>query len=231
MFSLHRGAKVPFRKQTFKHRDHQIYCKGQDTSAGEPTLEEPAAAAGEEPAAAAGEGDPAAPGEGPYDCAIPGTIILKYGDVVYYEIEVSRGTASWKVLRRYSEFFPLREQLEKGGIVVTDFPRRHLFGSNTDGVVAGRKMKLLDFVKCFVLSNDQNSACRAFLELDQYQLMIQTLEGAYAMVKQADGSGARVVRGLVTLCFVSLVWHLLRMQLCGAGCSAVVICGAEAAAG
>jgi hypothetical protein len=56
VFSLHRGAKVPLRKQTIKHRDHQIYGKGRATAAGEPTLEE---AAGEEPAAAAGE-EPAA---------------------------------------------------------------------------------------------------------------------------------------------------------------------------
>ena len=31
VFSLHRGAKVPLRKQTIKHRDHQIYGKGRDT--------------------------------------------------------------------------------------------------------------------------------------------------------------------------------------------------------
>ena len=66
---------------------------------------------------------------------------------------------------------------------------------------------------------------------EEVSQLTQTLEGAYAMVKEADGSGAGVVRGLATLCFVSLVWHLLRMQLCGAGCSAVIVCGAEAAAG
>ena len=44
VFSLHRGAKVPLRKQTIKHRDHQIYGKGRDAA--------PEAAAGE---AAAGE--------------------------------------------------------------------------------------------------------------------------------------------------------------------------------
>ena len=32
VFSLHRGAKVPLRKQTIKHRDHQIYGKGRDAA-------------------------------------------------------------------------------------------------------------------------------------------------------------------------------------------------------
>ena len=40
VFSLHRGAKVPLRKQTIKHRDHQIYGKGRDAA--------PEAAAGNE---------------------------------------------------------------------------------------------------------------------------------------------------------------------------------------
>jgi len=44
VFSLHRGAKVPLRKQTIKHRDHQIYGKGRDTV--------PEAAAGEQVPAA-----------------------------------------------------------------------------------------------------------------------------------------------------------------------------------
>jgi hypothetical protein len=43
VFSLHRGAKVPLRKQTIKHRDHQIYGKGRNTV--------PEAAAGEQVAA------------------------------------------------------------------------------------------------------------------------------------------------------------------------------------
>ena len=32
VFSLHRGAKVPLRTQTIKHRDHQIYGKGRDAA-------------------------------------------------------------------------------------------------------------------------------------------------------------------------------------------------------
>ena len=44
MFSLHRGAKVPLRKQAIKRQDHQIYGKGRDTV--------PEAAAGEQVAAA-----------------------------------------------------------------------------------------------------------------------------------------------------------------------------------
>ena len=30
VFSLHRGAEVPLKKQTLNQRDHQIYGKGRD---------------------------------------------------------------------------------------------------------------------------------------------------------------------------------------------------------
>ena len=30
VFSLHRGAKIPLRKQTIKHQDRQLYGKGRD---------------------------------------------------------------------------------------------------------------------------------------------------------------------------------------------------------
>ena len=32
VFSLHQGAKVPLRRQTIRHRDHQIYGKGRDAA-------------------------------------------------------------------------------------------------------------------------------------------------------------------------------------------------------
>jgi hypothetical protein len=86
-------------------------------------------------------------------------------DVVWFDIEVKCGTDSWKASRRYSEFDSLRNQLEEDGIAVTDFPRKHLF--NTRQVIAERKIELSDFIKCCVLPNSSNPACRAFLDFDQ----------------------------------------------------------------
>ena len=90
-------------------------------------------------------------------------------DVVWFDIEVTSISGLRcklvRVSRRYSEFDSLRSQLEEDGITVTDFPRKHLF--NTDAVIAERKVELSDFIKCCVLPNLSNPACRAFLELDQ----------------------------------------------------------------
>ena len=58
----------------------------------------------------------------------------------------------------------LRSELEKDGIAVTNFPRKHLF--NTDAVIAHRKIELSDFIRCYVLPNWFNPACRAFREFD-----------------------------------------------------------------
>ena len=90
-------------------------------------------------------------------------------DVVYFDITVTRGNSkygspSWKVARRYSEFDSLRKQLEKDGIDVVDFPRKHLFRSYTD---AERNIKLSGFIESYVLCNDQNPECRAFLDLNR----------------------------------------------------------------
>ena len=90
-------------------------------------------------------------------------------DVVWFDIEVTSISGLRcklvRVSRRYSEFDSLRNQLEEDGIAVTDFPRKHLF--NTRQVIAERKIELSDFIKCCVLPNSSNPACRAFLDFDQ----------------------------------------------------------------
>ena len=85
-------------------------------------------------------------------------------DAVYFNITVKRGGASWKVARRYSEFDSLRRQLEKDGIDVVDFPRKHVFQSYTD---VERNIKLSIFMESYVLCNDQNPECRDFLDLNR----------------------------------------------------------------
>ena len=87
--------------------------------------------------------------------------------VVYFDITVTRGNSSHQVARRYSEFDSLRKQLLKDGIDVADFPRKHLFRSNTDAEMAERKIKLSGFINSCVLCNDQNPECRAFLDLNR----------------------------------------------------------------
>ena len=90
-------------------------------------------------------------------------------DAVWFDIEVTSISGLRcklvRVSRRYYEFDSLRSQLEEDGITVTDFPRKHLF--NTDAVIAERKIELSDFIKCCVLPNSSNPACRAFLDFDQ----------------------------------------------------------------
>lgn len=117
-------------------------------------------------------------------------------DVVWYDIEVTWisdvAARLYTVSRRYSEFDSLRNLLEKDGITVTDFPRKHVFRSNSDAVIAERNLALSDFIKSCVIalqptskgivpivpapgitipnglrSRQSIAACRAFLELDQ----------------------------------------------------------------
>jgi len=97
-------------------------------------------------------------------------------DVVWFDIEVTWisdvAARLYTVSRRYSEFDSLRNLLEKDGITVTDFPRKHVFRSNSDAVIAERNLALSDFIKSFVIPNglrsrQSSAACRAFLELDQ----------------------------------------------------------------
>ena len=101
----------------------------------------------------------------PLAATITGTSKDSNDDATRFDIELKCGTHSWEVPHRYSEFDYLRSQLEKDGITVTDFPRKHLF--NTDAVIAERKIELSEFIKCCVLPNWFNPACRAFLEFDK----------------------------------------------------------------
>lgn len=74
--------------------------------------------------------------------------------------------ASWTVTKRYSEFAALRDTLQKHyNIQADNFPRKHLFRSNSMSVVKERVDALSEFIDNVLLPNWSASAVAEFLEL------------------------------------------------------------------